>query len=348
MTKIFLGDSGLALQAILEAAFSRCLTNYTPNTSFEHWCDGFKGKLIVIAFCKVQIVQGELNDGETIAREVSDADVVVHLAAAGNLKSVETIHKALSSEAAAKPVHWIQLSGASVLAAAELADKTHCPGEASDIVFNDGPAGIEELRSFIQKHPSRVVDNYIIKVGESEPRINTALVFPPTIYGRGLGPVNQRSVQIPSLAKATLDRQRGVQVGKGLNRWGNLHIEDVSRLILRLVEKAAEVKSEEQVWNPNELYLAGVGETSFGEIAQLIATAAAEKGLIPTDKVDVIDPEEADSLLLYGTAIYGTNAHSEAIRGKEVLGWVPAGERLEDEIPKAVAREASVNQRNSP
>ncbi|KAK1584877.1 uncharacterized protein LY79DRAFT_705151 [Colletotrichum navitas] len=193
-----------------------------------------------------------------------------------------------------------------------LADKTRCLGEASDLVFKDDLAGIEEPRFFIQKHPSRVVDNYVIKDGESEPRINTALVFPPIIHGRGLGPVNQRSVQIPSLAKATLDRKRGVQVGKGLNRWGNVHIEDVSRLILRLVEKAVEVRSEEQVWNSNGLYLAGVRET------------------------------ETDSLLLYGTAIYRINARSEALRGKEVLGWVPAGESLEDEIPKAVAREASL------
>ncbi|KAK2055035.1 nucleoside-diphosphate-sugar epimerase [Colletotrichum caudatum] len=335
MTRIFLSDSGLALRVILEAAFSPLVR------------DGSKGKLVTDAFCKVEIVQGELSDDETIAREVSDADVVVHLAAAGNLKSVETIHKAISSKAAATPVHWIQISGASVLTAAELAGKTRSPGEASDLVFNDGLAGIEELRAFIRKHPSRVVDNYIINVGESEPGVNMALVFPPIVYGQGLGPVNQRSVQIPSLVKATLDRKRGVQVGKGLNRWGNVHIEDVSRLILRLVEKAVEAKSEEQVWNSNGLYLAGVGEISFGEIAEIIATAAAEKGLIPTGEVDVIDPEEADSLLPYGTAIYGTNARSEALRAKEVLGWVPAGEGLENEIPKAVAREASVNQRSS-
>ncbi|KAK2003320.1 hypothetical protein LX36DRAFT_696999 [Colletotrichum falcatum] len=122
----------------------------------------------------------------------------------------------------------------------------------------------------------------------------------------------------------------------------------VSRLILRLVEKAVEAESEDQVWNSNGLYyLAGVGEISFGEIAKLIATAAAEKGLVPTDEVDAIEPEEADSLLPYGTAMYGTNSRSKARRGKEVLCWVPAGESLEDEIPKAVAREASINQQSS-
>lgn len=72
--------------------------------------------------------------------------------------------------------------------------------------------------------------------------------------------MNQRSVQIPSLAKATLDRGRGVQVGKGLSRWGNVHVEDIAQLIARLVERAAEAKGEEEVWNENGLYLTGVGE----------------------------------------------------------------------------------------
>ncbi|KZL68646.1 nucleoside-diphosphate-sugar epimerase [Colletotrichum incanum] len=308
--------------------------------------DSSKGKLITDAFSKVEVVEGELDDVDTITREASNADVVVHLAAAGHLKSVETIHKALSSKAAQKPAHWIQISGASALAAAEVADKTRSPGEASDLVFND-LTGITELRSFIQKHPSRAVDNYIIKVGADDSNVNTALVFPPIIYGRGTGPVNQRSVQIPSLAKATLDRKRGVQVGKGLSRWGNVHVEDVSQLVFRLVEKAVEAKGEEQVWNSNGLYLTGVGEIPFGEISKLIATAAARKGLIPTDEVELVGPEEANSLLPHGAVLYGTNARSEALRGKEVLGWAPAGESLEDEIPKAVAREASASHRSS-
>ncbi|TQN64941.1 Betaine aldehyde dehydrogenase, partial [Colletotrichum shisoi] len=276
--------------------------------------------------------------------------VSVDLATAGHLKSVETIHKALASSprAAQKPAHWIQISGASALAAGEVADKARGPGEASDLVFND-LAGIAELRSFIRGHPGRGVDNYVIEVAADEPKVNTALVFPPIIYGRGTGPVNRRSVQIPSLAKATLDRRRGVQVGRGLSRWGNVHVQDVSRLIFRLVEKAAEAKGEEQVWNSNGLYLTGVGEIPFGEISNLVAAAAADQGLIPTSEVDAVGPDEANSLLPHGAVLYGTNARSEALRGKEVLGWAPAGESLEDEIPRAVAEEeeASAGERSS-
>ncbi|KAG7081589.1 nucleoside-diphosphate-sugar epimerase [Colletotrichum scovillei] len=302
--------------------------------------DSAKGKIITGAFSKVEIVEGDLDDVETITREASKADVVVHLAASGHLKSVETIHKALSSKSAEqKPSHWIQISGASALAAAELADKSRSPGSASDLVFND-LTSIDDLRSFIQKYPSRAVDNYLLKVAADEPKVNTALVFPPIIYGRGIGPVNQRSVQIPSLAKATLDRGRGVQVGKGLSRWGNVHVEDIAQLIARLVERAAEAKGEEEVWNENGLYLTGVGEMSFGEISKLVASAAAKKGLISKDEVEEVGPEEANKVLPHGTVLFGTNARSEALRAKKVLGWAPTGESLEEEIPKAVSWEA--------
>ncbi|OBR07290.1 Nucleoside-diphosphate-sugar epimerase [Colletotrichum higginsianum IMI 349063] len=343
MTKVFLtGATGYIGGSVL-SLLAESHPEYAVRALVR---DGSKGKLVTDAFAKVEIVEGELDDVDTITREASNADIVVHLATTGHLKSVETIHKALSSRAAQKPAHWIQISGASALAAGEVADKARSPGEASDLVFND-LAGIAELRSFIQGHPSRGVDNYIIKVAADEPKINTALVFPPIIYGKGTGPVNRRSVQIPSLAKATLDRRRGVQVGRGLSRWGNVHVQDVSRLIFRLVEKAAEAKGEEQVWNSNGLYLTGVGEIPFGEISKLVAAAAADQGLIPTSEVDVVGPEEANSLLPHGAVLYGTNARSEALRGREVLGWAPSGESLENEIPRAVAEEASARERSN-
>ncbi|KAF5487166.1 Uncharacterized protein CGCS363_v013474 [Colletotrichum siamense] len=290
--------------------------------------DSAKGKIITGTFEDVEVVEGDLDSADILAREASNADVILHLASTGHLKSVETIHKALASSQ--KPSHWVQVSGASALAAAELADKSRAPGDGSDLVFND-LTGIADIRSIIQRHPSRAVDNYILKVAAEESKINTALVFPPIIYGQGLGPGNKRSVQVPALAKTTLERKRGIQVGKGLSRWGNVHVEDVSQLFVKLVEKAVEGKADAQ---------------SFGEISKLVATAAAKKGLIPSDDVEVLSPEDANTLLPHGAVLFGTNARSEAVRGKELLGWAPAGESLLDEIPKAVEREAEVQQSN--
>lgn len=113
----------------------------------------------------------------------------------------------------------------------------------------------------IKKHPSRVVDNYILSVAANEPQINTALVIPPIIYGPSQSPSNQRSVQIPDLAKVTLQRGRGLQVGQGLSRWGNVHIHDLGDLFSLLVKAALEGHSKkDDVWNLNGLYLTSIGE----------------------------------------------------------------------------------------
>ncbi|KAF4962589.1 hypothetical protein FSARC_9367 [Fusarium sarcochroum] len=302
--------------------------------------DATKGAAITKAYSQVQVVNGGLDDTELIAQEAKDADVVIHLAATGHLKSVETIHQALSDKPKGpKSPYYIQISGASALAAGELADKSRVFGSGSDAVYNDLD-GIESIKSLIKQHPSRAVDNFIFSVTEKNSPVKTALVVPPIIYGQGRGPVNQRSMQIPGLANATLRRQRGLQLGPGESRWGNVHIADLSRIFLRLIEKAVEGDEDSNVWGANGLFFTGVGELSFGEISRRVATAAHDLNLIPSKEVDEVNAEELDRLIPHGSVLLGTNARSGAQRAEKVLGWKPENESLEEEIPRTVAQEA--------
>lgn len=260
----------------------------------------------------------------------------------------------------------MQISGATALAAGELADKSRVPGSASDVVFDDMD-GIAKIREVIQKHPSRAVDNYMLSVAADTVQVNTALLLGPMIYGQGRGPVNQRSIQIPALIKATLQTGRGVQVGKGLSRWGNVHVEDVGSLVVRLVERAMEGNCTSEAWNLNGVYLLGVGEEvrvsrplsqqgtsrstkltgisclqTFGAISRSVASTTAQKGLIPKgEEVDELLGEKAETVLPHGTILFGTNARGNAGRARQVLGWVPRHENgLEAEIPRVVDAEA--------
>ncbi|KAH6871638.1 hypothetical protein B0T10DRAFT_466576 [Thelonectria olida] len=302
--------------------------------------DAGKGEAISRAFRQVQIVKGGLEDAEIIAREAKEADIVVHLAASGHLKSVQAIHHALSNKPKSqKSPYWIQISGGSALAAAELADPSRVCGAGSDIIWDDLD-GIDAIRSLIKQHPKRAVDNYLLSVANNTPHVKTALVLPPIIYGQGRGPVNQRSIQIPELAKLTLQRQRGVQVGPGQSRWGNVHILDLSQLFLRLVEKAVEGTEDPNIWGSNGLYLTGIGEISFGEISRRIAAAASELNVLQERSIDQLSGQEADDLLPHGSVLYGTNVRGQARRAKKWFGWAPTHEDLEHDIPRTVAREA--------
>lgn len=158
--------------------------------------------------------------------------------------------------------YWIQISGASGLAASELADTSFIPGSASSAVFDD-LAGIGDIRDLVRAHKtSRVVDNYVLDVaqGPSSATVKTALVWPPIIYGPGEGPGNQRSYQVPALARVALERGRPVKVGEGANRWGNIHIRDLGRLIGSLVDAAVKDDQRSEVWGQNGIYLTGTGE----------------------------------------------------------------------------------------
>ncbi|KAI1296963.1 hypothetical protein F5Y03DRAFT_410105 [Xylaria venustula] len=275
-------------------------------------------------FSEVEVVDGSLDDTGVISREVGNADVVLHLAATGHLNSVQAIHQGLQERPKnKKPPYWIQISGATNLAAAELADKSRIPGTASDTVYNDLEE-VESIWSFIKQHPSRAVDNYILSASTNTPSIKTALVVPPIIYGRGL----------------TLERRRGLQVGPGLSRWGNVHIRDLSQLLLRLVENAVEGSGDINLWSRNGLYLAGVGELSFGEISKRVVAAAYGLRVLPGEDIEELNGEQADNLLPHGVALFGTNARSQARRAQKLLGWTATHETLEQEIPQAVEEEA--------
>lgn len=90
--------------------------------------------------------------------------------------------------------------------------------------------------------------------------MRTAIVFAPIIYGKGEGPCHQRSIQVPELCRIAIERGRGVQTGKGLNRWGNVNVADLGEMFALLVQKAAEGSEEKEAWGQDGLYFAGAGQ----------------------------------------------------------------------------------------
>jgi hypothetical protein len=82
------------------------------------------------------------------------------------------------------------------------------------------------------------------------------MIVAPIIYGMGKGPVHRQSVQIPELARLTLQRGQGFQIGKDLNRWSNIHINELSSLVLKLVEETINDDESKSRWNLDGVYFA--------------------------------------------------------------------------------------------
>ena len=118
---------------------------------------------------------------------------------------------------------------------------------------------VDAVRDRIKKYPNRAVDNCMIDITRQTPSVRTAHVIGPIIYGKGRGPIKQRSTQIPELCRIAIERKRAVQIGKGLSRWGNVHVEDLSDLFVRLIREALNGSTDDQLWGADGVYFSGSG-----------------------------------------------------------------------------------------
>ncbi|KAH6960344.1 hypothetical protein HG530_008182 [Fusarium avenaceum] len=333
MTSIFLtGASGYAGGQLLHQ-----LVKSHPEYTIAALVRGAAAaETIARAYPKVRTVVGDLDDSELVEQEASKASVVLNVASNKHISSLQAIHRGLQKRQSG---YLIQISGASLLPVRDLASPSFKPGEPSDEVWDDLD-GVSSIQDLIRTNDSRVVDNYILKAAKETPSVKTALVLPPIIYGKGQGPVNQRSVQIPALAKVALERGHAVRAGKGLASWTNVHVADLARLFTLLTESAAKGSDDGDVWGENGIYLPGVGETTWADISDRVAKAAKDQGHIDTLEVEELYKPEVDSALPAGSVFFGSNARSKPRRATEVLGWKPSETGLDVEIPRAVAEEA--------
>ncbi|KAL4762439.1 uncharacterized protein BDW70DRAFT_166901 [Aspergillus foveolatus] len=293
-----------------------------------------KASKVVAAYPRVKVISGNLDDTSIIEEQAKKSDIVIHAASNKHIASVEAIARALKDR---RDAYYVQVTGASVLGGPEI--DTNAYGELSDRVYDDLD-GIQAVRNLIRMYPDRrAVDNFILSLAGSGPR--TAIIFPPIIFGTGSGPVNQRSIQVPSIAKNALQEKQAFYVGQGLSRWGAIHIADLAQLFVKLVEKAVDGGNDD-FWDESGLYFAESGEESFKNIAGLVAEEINKLGY--TDKpcsVRSITPQECDSLFFaHGAVVLGTNARGRALRARKLLGWEPVKGTLGDYIAETVAAEA--------
>ncbi|KAE8372033.1 hypothetical protein BDV26DRAFT_274936 [Aspergillus bertholletiae] len=298
--------------------------------------DADKGAKISQAYPRVRVVQGEL-DSIAAEEEAQSADVVVNAASAQNNKGAEAVFRGLTSPKRANPGYWIQVSGATLLSAPEIERGVY--GEPSDKIYGDIDDE-QDIKALIHKYSAkRLIDHFILGLPKTPQSPKTAVVYPPIIYGRGRGPINQRSVQIPELSRITLQNKTGYQVGRGLSIWSNVHVTDVSQIFVTLVEKAV-AGEEGPFWNENGIYFAENGAINFGEIGRLVAEEAAKLGLGSSASVKEVSDSEANALSGHGAVLWGTNGQERAQRARKVLGWTPSGKSLQNDIADTVRAEA--------
>jgi nucleoside-diphosphate-sugar epimerase len=162
--------------------------------------------------------------------------------------------------------------------------------------------------------------------------IKTLIVGPPLIYGRGRGPVNQRSIQAYNMAKYTLENGFGpIMSGGGSPAWDNVHVHDLGHFYALAVGAALDPEKQKnpEIFGPRGYFFLQNGSHTWRDLATWIADEAHKQGFIPEAKTKEGEYKN-----------YGANSKSIAARAKKYFGWEAHGRSLKDEVLDIVASEA--------
>jgi len=252
----------------------------------------------------VRPIMGHLSDATLLAQEARAADAVINAADADDRQAVDILIETLAGTGKA----LIHTSGSSVVA-------DEAGGEPRDAVYTDIP-----------EHPvsgkaARVaIDRRVLAA--SADNIRSIVVCPTMIYGMGRGPTTQ-SQQIPALLRHARDTGTSHYVGRGLNRWSHVHIDDVTELYHLALQRAAS----------GSFFYAENGEATMLEIARDIARHLDVSG--PESlSVDAASRVWERAAVLYG---FGSNSRVRADRARQDLGWSPRNSSIFHDLPREAA-----------
>jgi nucleoside-diphosphate-sugar epimerase len=264
-----------------------------------------KAKADVVAAHGIEAVIGSLDDAGVLRDESRAADAVINAASSDHRGAVETLTSALSGSGKA----LIHSSGSSIVADLAM-------GEPSDRIYDEATP----VKPLPEKASRVAIDELVL----AAPGIRSVVLCNTMIYGHALGPPAQ-SVQIPALTRQA--KASGVvrYIGRGLNRWSNVHIADVAALYQLALAKAP---------SGTFIYVES-GEEALGQIAKAIA-AQLGFGAPQSWNAD-------DAIAAWGRnmAVFSLGSNSR-VRGKIAaeLGWSPARRSVtywiaEDLLPRS-------------
>jgi nucleoside-diphosphate-sugar epimerase len=193
--------------------------------------------------------------------------------------------------------------------------------------------------------PTVPYDRVPLSLSESN-KIKTAIVCPPTVWGHGRGTGSTRSHQIYEIARLTLEHGSRTLIHPSRSPktfWPNIHIYDLARLYLEIIESAAielDGGKGKATWGTEGYYFAENGVHYWQDVTDRIAEEAYRQGYIKRggDSDRVIDDKEL--LKAAGPALWNLGASCKSIRSKELFGWEPREKELKDEIGEIVRSEA--------
>lgn len=253
----------------------------------------------------IEPVIGTLDDDALLISEAQTADAVINAADSDHRGAVEALLEGLKGSGK----RFIHTSGTSLVG-------DEAMGELSDTIFTE-----ETPITPAPDKTARIAINNLIR--KAAPSVHSIVLCNSLIYGNHLGP-KARSVQIPPLVDLAKETGIARHIGRGLNRWSNVHIADMADLYVLAMEKAP----------AGSFYFVENGEASFRQITDAIGEAL---GFGPSQ---YLPPKEAIARWGRELAVFGLSSNSRvrADKARNELGWRPAHLSVTDYILQDMPR----------
>ncbi|KJY02056.1 nucleoside-diphosphate-sugar epimerase like protein [Zymoseptoria brevis] len=299
-----------------------------------------KANKVRSAYPDVRVVIGGLDDSELLTREAAAADIVLHAADASDHEgAAKAIAKGIKEgHSKENPGYWLHTGGTGILTYFDsAADKL---GEWEEKEFDDWE-GVKEVTTLPDEAFHRNVDKLVLHAGTKDPDVvKTVIVCPPTIYGKGRGPVSGRGRQVYEMTKLILEKGYAPIAGKGKARWTNVHVYDLSDVFVLLVEAAVKKDTNAELWGEKGYIFVENGEHLWADLSRSVAKKAADLGYIEKDpKEQQLKKQEALDVAGFEAVSWGLNSRAKGHRAKKVLGWKPKCHSLEDEVENILKEE---------
>jgi nucleoside-diphosphate-sugar epimerase len=239
-------------------------------------------------------VIGSLKDWDLLIAQAKAADAVINTADADDAYAASALLTALRGTA--KPL--LHSSGTSVVG-------DMAAGEPSDVVHTEDSYLAGGWR--FEKAGRVAIDRAVLAAAAGG--VRAIVVCPSMIYGTGTG-LHRDSAQVPGLMRVSRALGAGVHVGRGENRWSNVHIADLVDLYLLALDRAP----------AGSFFFAESGEASLKDIAAAISRHLGLGGRTRALSLAEALEHWPPSAVHYSLA---SNVRVTAAKARGVLGWQP-------------------------
>ncbi|QBD76948.1 NAD-dependent epimerase/dehydratase family protein [Ktedonosporobacter rubrisoli] len=240
----------------------------------------------------IEPLLGNLEDKDLLATAAKQVDAVINAADSDNASAVEALLPALEGSGKL----FIQTSGSSIVG-----DKA--AGEPGNQIFSEDSV----MHPVPEKAGRIAIDRMVLDAAQK--CVHSVVLCLSLIYGRGRG-IHSESIQIPLLLNQA--RKSGIvsYIGRGLNTWSTVHIDDVTRLYLLALEKAP----------VGSFFYAENGEVTMKALANALSHLPGLSGKTASWSLEEAIQEWGTEPAVFAL---GSNSRVRGFKSRQLLGWKP-------------------------